>query len=123
MVTWANNYTVFFVKHYLMSVNPHRKGRLYMLTPAIMDSIPEANTLVTITGNTWDYLNNDLDWRCCWSWCCCWCRMPTHFRCKGNMVDRVPQIEEDASPAVGKSAMMVFAADRAAAGLTVNVPA
>ncbi len=51
------------------------------------------------------------------------CRTLTHFRCKGNMVDRVPQIEEDASPAVGKSALMVFAADRAAAGVTVNVSA
>ena len=51
------------------------------------------------------------------------CRTLTHFRCKGNMVDRVPQIEEDASPGVGKSAMLVFAADRATAGVTVNVPA
>ncbi len=83
---------------------------------------PDATIAVIPAGD--DGHGNDTR---CWRWCGGSrgrrCRTLTHFRCKGNMVDRVPQIEEDASPAVGKSAMMVFAADRAAAGVTVHIPA
>ena len=116
MITRVNGHSVHCIKHCGMPVNPHIEARLYA---------KKSNTLVSVAGNAWNHSHINRDRRRRRLWCSrrLWCRTLTHFRCKGNMIDRVPQIEEDASPAVGKSAMMVFAADRAAAGVPVNVPA
>src|SRR5512132_120205 len=110
MITGVNGHSGDCIKHCGMPVNPHIEARLYT---------KESNTLVFVAGDARNHSHCNRR-RCRRR---LRCRTLTHFRCKGNMVDRVPQIEEDASPAVGKSAMMVFAADRAAAGVTVNVPA
>jgi hypothetical protein len=116
MITGVNGHSVDCIKHCGMPVNPHIEARLYT---------KESNTLVFVAGDARNHSHGNRHRRRRRRWCSrrLRCRTLTHFRCKGNMVDRVPQIEEDASPAVGKSAMMVFAADRAAAGVTVNVPA
>jgi hypothetical protein len=114
MITGVNGHSVDCIKRCGMPVNPHIEARLYT---------KESNTLVFVAGDARNHGNRDRRRRGLWCSRRLRWRTLTHFRCKGNMVDGVPQIEEDASPAVGKSAMMVFAADRAAAGVTVNVPA